>query len=162
MKMRQRIGLLSTTLIALLLTACSSHDEFPHFDDEDIRFSLIDTLENPPGNLSYTIEVTNQGNVEIGFLRLFLDYPLKQQNGSRSNPFKTEGKTDVGNPVKLPPNEKAYFYVSAPVADAFGDNVAALDFDHPNIGLDGYVIDGKKTIPFSIHGGLSVLTSELR
>ncbi|MBD3922933.1 hypothetical protein H8B09_29770 [Paenibacillus sp. PR3] len=98
------------------------------------------------------IEVRNEGQVAIENLNFFLYYPILQPNGSASNPFKIEGRTDTGRPVHLKPGEKVVYTITAPIKEVFGDS-KLLDFDNPDVQLNGIVEEGKEEVPFTMSGG---------
>ncbi|MBB3132269.1 hypothetical protein FHS19_006998 [Paenibacillus rhizosphaerae] len=143
-------------LTIVFLSSCSAK-ELPQFNDKDLKFNLIDSYSDF-GNLVYDIEVQNTGKLRIGFLKLYIYYPIKEDNGSRSNPFKIEGKTDM-NPTILETNEKTTFHIYAPIKDVFGDS-ALLDFENPVINFEGAVLEGDKEIPFSLGGSLDLIMKD--
>ncbi|MFK7693092.1 hypothetical protein [Paenibacillus sp. HJGM_3] len=146
------------TLIAALfttLTSCSIDKDTPLFNHKDLKINLV-RAEKDFGAWYYDLELQNTGKIEIGFISLFLGYPIKVSNGSKSNPFKVEGATRDAKPIKLGTNEKITFHVVAPVEEVFGAT-AALDFDHPSLEIKGYAMKGDQAIPFGISGSLELL-----
>lgn len=137
-------------LMVVLLSACSKASD-THFDDNNIKIHLISTnfSENEK---SYVIEVRNDGQVAIENLNFFLYYPILQPNGSAGNPFKIEGGTDTGRPVHLKPGEKVVYAITAPIKEVFGDS-KLLDWDNPDVQLNGVVQEGKEKVPFMMSGG---------
>jgi hypothetical protein len=95
----------------------------------------------------------------IGYLNLYIYYPIIQSNGSRSNPFKVEGKTNEATPIKLKTNEKITFHVYVPIEQVFGKSTL-LDFENPSIEFNGFDLEGNKEIPFTLGGNLSVYLEE--
>ncbi|WP_027086133.1 hypothetical protein [Cohnella panacarvi] len=153
----RRLGVIGLALLMIILVSCTNEETIdpPRFDDRDLRFNLLQS-DNSLGLQSYVIEVQNAGKLKIGYLKLYVSYPIKQESGSRSNPFRVEGKTRSNNPVMLGEGDKAIFQVDAPINDVFGDS-ALLDFDHPNLNFEGYVLEGDQIIPFGLGGGLELI-----
>jgi hypothetical protein len=146
--MRRSI-LILLILFIILLTGCSSKDS--QFNDNDIKISLINQQSNNEYR-TYAIEVKNSGKLEIKNLNFYLYYPVILPNGSKGNPFKIEGKTDISKPVNLKSGESISYNIFAPIKEVFG-NSKLLDFDDPQIELNGIVQQGKSGIPFGMSGG---------
>lgn len=144
------------SLLTIIMSSCSAN-EMPQFNDKDLKFNLINS-DNDFGNPVYDIEVQNTGKYKIGFLKLYIYYPIKEDNGSKANPFKIEGKTYM-NPTILETNEKTTFHIYAPIKDVFGDSTL-LDFDNPVINFEGAVLEGEKEIPFSLGGSLDLIMKD--
>jgi hypothetical protein len=137
-------------LLVVLMSGCSNSND-AQFNDDDVKIKLIHSDSNDDYN-SYSIEVMNEGQVEMRSVNFFLYYPIIQPNGSKGNPFKVEGKPDNGKPVNLKPGEKVVYSVIAPIKEVFGDS-KLLDFKDPQIELNGLVKQGKNEIPFGMSGG---------
>ncbi|WP_438448397.1 hypothetical protein [Gorillibacterium sp. sgz5001074] len=143
-------SLLMVLLVFIIfLTSCSSSED--RFDDEDIKISLINEQSNNEYR-SYSIEIKNLGILEIKNIHLYLYYPIILSNGSKGNPFKLEGKTDITSPVNLKSGESIRYTIFAPIKEVFGDS-KLLDFNHPQIELNGLVQQKKSEIPFEMSGG---------
>lgn len=156
----RRLSVIGIVLLSIILASCTNEETIdpPRFDDRDLRFNLLQS-DNGFGHHSYVIEVQNAGKPKIGYLKLHVSYPIKQGSGSRSNPFRVEGTTNSNNPVILGEGDKATFQVNAPIKDVFGDSTL-LDFDHPNLNFEGYVLEGDQVIPFGLGGGLDLIIRE--
>ncbi|PZD97237.1 hypothetical protein DNH61_03620 [Paenibacillus sambharensis] len=137
-------------LMAVLLSGYSNSNIL-QFNDNDIEIELIASSTNDI-NKSYTIEVSNEGEVEIRNLNFFIYYPLVQPNGSKGNPFKIEGRTDASKPINLKPREKVTYSITAPIKEVFGDS-NLLDFNDPQVELIGTVKQGEDEVPFRMSGG---------
>jgi hypothetical protein len=138
-------------MLLIAITGCSSGNK--SFDDKDISFKLIN-VEATSEFRSYVIEIKNNAEFELTHLNFYLSYPIKQQSGSKSNPFLIEGKTDK-RPISLMSGESVQFTIFAPIKEVFSDS-NLLNFEHPDIDLKGYVKQGNKEIPFQMGGGLEV------
>lgn len=145
-------------LLILNLIGCSAKEK--HFKDGNIIFNVTN-IEADSGHMFYTIEISNKTGFDLTHLTFNLSYPIKEENGSKSNPFVVEAKTESGiRPVNLSSEEKLLFYISAPIKDVFGDS-KLLDFENPNVQLKGYYIkEGKEEIPFYMGGGLRVFDQD--
>jgi len=128
-----------------------SHSKNARFNDDNIKINLMDSQSNDEFR-TYTIEVKNEGQVELRGLNFFIYYPILQPNGSKGNPFKLEGKTELNKPVNIKPGMNVIYTVFAPIKEVFGDS-KLLDFNNPQIELNGFVEQGKEDVPFSMSGG---------
>lgn len=140
-------------ILLLVLVGCKA-DKDISFDDRNIKFKLIHSSSDKESK-SYDIEITNAGEIEISYLQFYLHFPILTANGSESNPFKIEGKTEQRKPVKLKPGESVIYQIYAPIKQVYGDS-KLLDFEDPSIELYGFTKNGADEIPFSMVGGLSV------
>lgn len=137
--------------LVLLITGCSTTEDY-HFDDKNIKISLINQWINDQYR-TYSFEVENTGKLEIKYLNFYLYYPVLVGNGgSTGNPFKIEGKADISKPINLRTGEKITYSILAPIKGVFG-NSKSLDFNHPQVELNGLVEQGKEDIPFEMNGG---------
>ncbi|AIQ14305.1 hypothetical protein [Paenibacillus durus] len=147
--MRQIVLILSIFLINFL-TGCTQTNRY-QFNDNDIKISLINQ-QNANDYRAYSIEVENTGKLEIKYINLYLYFPVILPTGSKGNPFKMEGKTEISKPINLKSGEEIIFNFFAPTKEVFGDS-KLLDFDDPQIELNGIVKQGKSEIPFIMSGG---------
>jgi len=134
-------------VLTTLINGCSS-SKGEQFNDNEIKITLIN-IETKNEYKSYIIEVKNEGKVEVTNLNLFLYYPVITQNGSKMNPFKVEGNTEIGKPINLKTGDKVKYTVFAPVKEVFGDSIL-LDFNNPKIELKGFAKQGNSEIPFQM------------
>ena len=102
---------------------------------------------------TYSVEIKNNGRIDLFFVDLFLSYPIKQKNGWKGNPYKVEGKTEAGKPINIQPEQTTYFTIIAPIKEVFGDS-DLLEIDHPYLELYGYTRNGGNYIPFGKTIGL--------
>ncbi|SFM39913.1 hypothetical protein SAMN03159341_1313 [Paenibacillus sp. 1_12] len=93
----RRFILIFLILLITFLTGCSPTEDY-RFNDKDIKISLTNQ-ENNDEYRTYSIEVKNTGKLEIKYLNFYLYYPVILTNGSKGNPFKIEGKTDISKPI---------------------------------------------------------------
>ncbi|GFN30263.1 hypothetical protein [Paenibacillus xylaniclasticus] len=150
---RKRIGAV-ILLFMLIVNGCSlpeiqfnAHEL--QFNAEDIQIRLINSqLED--GIRSYTVEVRNNGLQDVEYVNLYLYYPIIKTSGSEGNPFKLEGQSGV-RPNHLKAGGALIFTFTAPIFEVFGTS-APLDWDHPQIELNGLVQDGKSEVPFEMSG----------
>lgn len=98
--------------------------------------------------------------MELTHLSLYLSYPIKLQKGSQSNPFEIKGKTNQAI-VTLEKGQSAQFTFYAPIKQVFGDSTL-LDFNTPEIELDGYTKQGNTETPFEMGGDLSLYLSQYK
>ncbi|MEF2248052.1 hypothetical protein [Paenibacillus sp. IITD108] len=136
-------------IFIFVLTACTATDK--RFDDNDIEINLLNQEINEEYR-TYAIEVKNSGELEIKYLHFYLYYPIIMPNGSKGNPFKIEGKTDISHPVILKPGKSINYTFFVPIKEVFGDS-KLLDFNDPQIELNGLVQHGKTDVPFGMGGG---------
>lgn len=134
---------------------CSANEE--KYDDENIVFNLV-KIEATTDYKYYIIEITNITGLDLTHLTFNLSYPIKTSNGSKSNPYSVEGKTDSFRPINLKSGETISFSIFAPIKEVFA-NSNLLDFENPSIKLKGYYKKGKEEIQFGISGGLSVFVN---
>jgi hypothetical protein len=146
----RRFILIFLILLITFLTGCSPTEDY-RFNDKDIKISLINQ-ENNDEYRTYSIKVKNTGKLEIKYLNFYLYYPVILTNGSKGNPFKIEGKTDISKPINLKSGEKITYTIFAPIKEVFG-NSKSLDFNDPQVELNGLVQQGKEDIPFGMSGG---------
>jgi hypothetical protein len=149
-KMKKFQLLFYFSLLSIVLVACSSKSM--KFDDKDIEIGLIN-VDSTNDYKIYSIEIKNNGKIDLYFIDLYLSYPIKQQNGWKGNPYKVEGETDEGKPINLKANETIQFTVITPINEVFGDpNLLVLE--HPYLDLHGFTRDGDNYIPFGITKGM--------
>ncbi len=146
----RRFILIFLILLITFLTGCSPTEDY-RINDKDIKISLINQEKNDEYR-TYSIEVKNIGKLEIKYLNFYLYYPVILTNGSKGNPFKIEGKTDISKPINLKSGEKITYTIFAPIKEVFG-NSKSLDFNDPQVELNGLVQQGKEDIPFGMSGG---------
>lgn len=150
--------LIISGLIMFLIGALIGCSEGDFFSDENIKFNIID-IQSTTEYKAYTIEVTNDNRIELTHLELFLSYPIKTENGSESNPFVIKGEPEtLKRPVNLKSGESIQFSIVAPIKKVFS-NSNLLDLENPSVELNGYVVKGKKEIPFGMIGGLDVFVN---
>ena len=94
-------------LVLIILFGCTASEQL-QFNDNEIKITLTH-LQNFDHYSSYTIEVKNEGQLELKDLYLFLYYPILINNGSRNNPFKVEARPDTPRPINLKKGQKATF-----------------------------------------------------
>jgi len=134
----------------VLLASCTVSEEI-QFNDKDIKITLTNLKKQDEYSSSYTIEIKNEGQLELKNLYLFLYYPILTNNGSRTNPFKVEAKPDAPSPINLKKGQRATFVIFAPHKEVFGDS-ELLDLENPAIELKGIVVRGGKELPFEKSG----------
>lgn len=153
MKRNYLIVLCSIILISSLF-GCSSNTE--QFNTDYIIFRIVDSQLTDEADF-YEIEITNKTGFDLSHLSFNLSYPIKQSNGSKSNPFVIEGKTDNGMTlIHLNAGETITFSIHAPIQEVFS-NTNLLDFENPSVELKGLIKKGKEEIPFGLSGGLRVI-----
>ncbi len=151
----RKLSLIILIMLLATIFGCSTNQE--KFDDENIVFNVV-KIEKTADDQYYIIEISNKTRFDLTHLTFNLSYPIKTSNGSKSNPYKVEGKTDSFRPINLKTGETISFSIYAPITEVFA-NSNLLDFDNPSINLKGYYKDGKKEIQFGISGGLRVLVN---
>ncbi len=150
--------LISLFFLLCIMTSCSS--KTVSFDDKKIDFKLVNH-KLMDSEQSYTIEVKNNSSLELTHLILYLSYPIKQTNGTKSNPFSMEGRTNGGSPINLKKGETVKFNFYVPIKEVFGDT-KRLDFNNPEIKLVGYFKKGSKEVPFGMSGDLKVYVGDFK
>ncbi|SOC41523.1 hypothetical protein [Ureibacillus acetophenoni] len=154
---KRNVCLIFFVILLGTLFGCSANKE--SFDDRNISFYIVEK-EATAEYESYRFEIANNTGYELTHLIFNLSYPIKELNGSKSNPYEIEGKpVNADLHVNLKSGETMTFLIDAPIKEVFGDT-DLLDIEYPNIKLRGYYKDGKEEIPFGISGGLSVLIAE--
>ncbi|RAV21367.1 hypothetical protein [Paenibacillus contaminans] len=152
--MSKSVKVLLVAVILAGLIGCSSEQEIVPFNDKNITMKLINSQSNNEFKL-YDIEIENKGNAAIEYISFYLAFPIKHQNGTKSNPFKLEGKTDTNKPIKLQKGEKVVYNIFAPIKEVFGQS-DLLDYEHPSIELKGFVRSGDEHIPFGMSGSMEI------
>jgi hypothetical protein len=101
---RWHLILLSYILLLSVMMGCSAKKG--NFNRDNIIFNLANIEENNE-YISYTIKISNKTGFDLTHLIFNLSYPIKEVNGSKSNPFVVEGKTESAiRPVNLSKEEK--------------------------------------------------------
>ena len=78
----KKLKLLLFVLLSIALTACDSSEEtLKKFDVDKISFKITDQFESSSA-ISYTIKVTNNTEVLISHLNLYLSFSIKIVNGT--------------------------------------------------------------------------------
>lgn len=145
--------IIALILILSSLFGCSAIKE--QFNDEDIILNVINS-ETTEEYRAYGIELTNKTGFELTHLSMNLSYPIEDPSGSEVNPFVIEGKVDkLPKPINLKSGEAVIFSFLAPIKDVF-DDTKTLNFESPNVKLEGYFKKGNEEIPFGMSGGLKV------
>lgn len=151
----KKLKLLLFIILSMTLTACSSSEEtLKKFDVDKISFEITDQFENS-STIAYTIKVTNNTEVLISYLDLYLSFPLIIGNGTKGNSYVTIGMP-LDNTIILEKGESLEFGLNAPLDTEFM-NLDAIDSEHPSIELRGYV---NKDIPFGISGSINALVKD--
>jgi len=151
---RNYLRVLSSMILISALFGCSLNKE--KFDTDHIEFKIVNSQSTDEFEF-YEIEISNHTGFELTYLSFHLGYPIKLPNGSKSNPFVIEGKTDTGiRPINLETGETINFSIHAPIQEVFS-NTDLLDFENPSVELKGFVIEGNEEIPFGLSGGLKGL-----
>lgn len=154
----QRLGLfLLSGAVLSLVSGCSTPTQT--FHEKDVHFKLVDQ-QSLNGGESYTIQITSTSPVELTDLTLYLSYPIKLQNGSQSNPFEIKGRASQLI-VTLEKGQSAQFSFYAPINQVFG-NSTLLDFNSPEINLEGYTKAGNTETPFEMGGALSMYLGQYK
>lgn len=144
------------TLVILLGALYGCSDNKKGFDEENVTFNVVNS-EATDEYKSYEIEIANNSGFNLSHLSLNLNYPIKTSKGSKSNPYVVQGTTEHSTrPINLTSGETITFSIIAPIKEVFA-NSSLLDFEKPNIMLEGYYKDGEEEIPFGISGGINVL-----
>ena len=153
----KKLKLLLFILLSMALTACDSSEEtLKKFDVDKISFEITDQFESS-SSISYTIKVTNNTEVLISHLDLYLSFPIILANGIKENSYMTIG-IPLDNIVNLEKGESIEFVLKAPLDTEFM-NLEAIDSEHPSIELKGYV---NKDIPFGISGSINALVKGMQ
>ncbi|PZD97295.1 hypothetical protein DNH61_02775 [Paenibacillus sambharensis] len=144
-------------LIVLIAAGCSGENsrETERFNDRSLKFKLLDSRQND-ALASYTLQVKNEGLFTVRHLRMYIDYPILTETGSMYNPYKLEGDAEGTGPYHLEPGDEITYRFITPVYEVFGEK--GLDYDNPSIELKGVVLEGDSEIPFTITGGMALLT----
>ncbi|CAM4480336.1 COG1361 family protein [Paenibacillus tarimensis] len=152
------VHLISVLFIILLAAGCSGdlNSNKVQFDDRNMKFTLVASRQDAD-SMSYTLQIKNEGQFTVRHLRMYLEYPILTELGSKQNPFKMEGKAEGTGPYHLEPGEEITYRFIAPVQEVFG-TYQRLDYDNPAIELKGVVMDGDLEVPFTIGGGMAMLT----
>lgn len=144
-------------MVLSVVSGCSTTPQ--GFTDKDIHFKMINH-QSLNGNEVYTIQVKSTSPLELTYLTMYLTYPIKTPDGTRSNPFLLQGRT-TKQLVTLENGQSVQFTFDAPIHDVFG-NSKLLDFRHPDIELDGFTKDGSKETPFGMQGDLGLYLSQYK
>ncbi|KGR79082.1 hypothetical protein [Ureibacillus manganicus] len=152
---KRDLSLIALFMLIGTIFGCSANKG--EFDDKNIIFNVIKT-ETATENKFYKIEISNETGFDLTHLTFNLSYPIKTSNGSKSNPYVVEGKTDDIRPINLKSGEPITFSIYTPIQEVFA-NSNLLDFENPDIELEGYFKEGQEEIQFGIYGGLSVLVN---
>jgi hypothetical protein len=149
------IATLFSGIFLSLVSGCSTTPQ--RFDDKDVHFKLVNH-QSMKGAEAYTIQISSTSPTELTHLSLYLGYPIKIPNGSKENPFSIKGRTNEAI-VNLEKGQSAQFTFYAPIREVFGDS-KLLDFNSPEIDLEGYTKEGNTEIPFEIGGALEVFVGK--
>jgi hypothetical protein len=146
---------LKKTLFALLLVVMlvGCNKPLEKFDDKLIEIQLINT-QKLISEYVYTLKIKNNGSFVIKHAVLYLSFPIKTENGTKSNPFKIEAKAnDNRNHYLIKPVDEVYYTVYAPIDEVFTDT-SLIDIENPTIEFKGFHLNGKEEIPFGIIRGI--------
>lgn len=155
MELEKVAWFLVCTALLSLISGCSTALQ-QSFHGKDVHFKLVN-YQSMNGAESYTIQITSTSSIELTHLSLYLSFPIKIQNGSRSNPFEIRGRTNQPI-VTLDKGQSVQFTFYAPIKQVFG-NSKLLNFKNPDIELDGYSKQGNTETPFAMGGNLSLYLS---
>ncbi|MFJ7952450.1 hypothetical protein ACIQZG_13075 [Lysinibacillus sp. NPDC096418] len=137
-----------------LLIACKSNEEqvLEKFDPKKIDFSnfLVETIAEIETK-TYSIKVTNNSEVPLEYLNLYLSYPIVLENGSKSNDFSIIG-LPLENNAKLEHGQSINFTF---VANLETVHLEKVDVDSPMLKLIGFI---NNNTPFDITGAAEALS----
>lgn len=152
----QRLKLLIVSLLSLsLLMACTKKDDeiTDNLDTSKITFSEFSD-ENSENNFkTYSVTITNENELPIEYLNLFLSYPIITENGTKGNDFYAIGLPSKSN-TELKENESITFTFSVNLESI---NIEKVDINNPSFKLRGFA---NENVPFEIGGGLGALLVE--
>ena len=145
----KKLKLIAVLILSFgLLTACKANDDqvLEQFDTTKVDFSnfLVETIAEIETK-TYSITITNNSEVPLDFINLYLSYPLVKENGSKNNDFSIIGMPS-GNTAELGQGESINFIF---VANLETVDLEKVDIDNPILKLRGYI---NKSVPFDITG----------
>lgn len=111
------------------------------------QYKLIPQSKLPEGT-AYSLSLKNGSSHIIKQNVIYLSYPIKNLNNSKSNKFKIEA---TGNRLNIKPNETVVVSVFAPKEEY--ENNQSLDIDNPNIEIVGYMDEVKDETHFQKSSG---------
>lgn len=103
-------------LALIVLTSCGVDKEskntklIQNFDDNKVVVKLINTSEQN-GGISYNISLKNENSSIIKQNNVFIIFPLKSQNGTKTNPLKIEAQ---GNKIDISSNQEVVLKAFVP------------------------------------------------
>lgn len=152
MKNIKTLLLLILLLMSLtLITSCSN--DTPHISEEvdQIKLELIEQKKDLNG-MVYTLKLTNNSSKVIKQNNVYLSYPIKTSNGSRSNVFKVEAEN---NKLNIETGEELILTVFAPKEMYVNNN--NIDIDDPTIEIKGFINEVTEQNQFYKSGGYRVM-----
>ena len=144
-----------TFILAAFTAGCAS--ESVRFDDDDLVISLVRSRSDADLR-AYTLRIENAGDAPLYHLNFYLSFPIPDGNGSESNPYRLEGRTDASKPYDLPAGEAIEVDFAAPLSKGS----SGWDWDNPTLSIDGVLKDGNREIPFGLSGGLDAYLERRR
>lgn len=144
--------LLLVTVLLIFTLGCSK--DVVQFDDDLLKFKVEQKKSNGVEQ-SFSIKVKNNGTFTMKNTLLFLDFPIKIENGYKNNPFKIEGKYQYGLPHLIKPGEEVEFQILVPDGEILDESKVMLD--SPHIEFRGLILSGDEEIPFGISSSVRAL-----
>lgn len=147
-----RISLFFLVILCLLMNVgCSNKEEFSPEEINNIKLVLKERKEDRDGT-HFTLKLQNNSKYTIVQNNVYLSFPIKTENGSKSNDYKIEAKQ---NKLHIKPGEELLLSVYTSKEMYEGNN--KIDFENPNIEIKGYLDEMTETNLFYKGGGYSAM-----
>jgi hypothetical protein len=101
------IGLLGITAIILIFSINSKPNYDTYYEHKKVHIKLISNQDLPEGK-AFGLKLINGSKFTIKQNSVYVSFPIKTQNGSRSNKFKVEAD---GNRLDIKPGEEVILNV---------------------------------------------------
>jgi hypothetical protein len=144
---RKTVFSILVVMCCIFTWGCSSKEKVSFNDVDNIRLELIEQKEDING-MSYKLRIQNRSSQVIKQNIVFLSYPIKTDNGSRSNNFKIEA---MNNKLNIQPGEEVILLVLAPREMYEGNDM--IDIENPNIEIKGFINEVTASTVFHKSGG---------
>ncbi|WP_422657535.1 hypothetical protein ACK8P5_17470 [Paenibacillus sp. EC2-1] len=138
-------------LFLLMNVGCSNKEEISPEEINNIRLVLKERKEDRDGT-RFTLRLQNNSKYTIVQNNVYLSFPIKIENGSKSNDYKIEAKQ---NKLHIKPGEEVMLTVYTAKEMYEGNN--KIDFENPNIEIKGYLDEMTETNLFYKGGGYSAM-----
>lgn len=145
----KKLNLLLFVFFIAVLSGCSSDEKvLEKFDDRQIDIKLTHQYENDYF-VGYVINLTNNSEVTISFLNLYVSLPVVTKEGEQQNDFVIVGVPQNMDKVHLKNGESMEFTFDALLESI---NLENVNKENPEVKITGYI---DEDIPFGISGNIS-------